>query len=115
MRDWTPSAKGSTMSTRIRVTALMATSLILAAASGALVATAIGANSSPPPAVRTVTVNVQNGTQGPAGPAGPKGDTGPQGPPGPPGGAVSCPAGFEPGDLIINHPGGQVTIYGCLQ
>jgi hypothetical protein len=98
---------------------------------------AIGA-SNPPAPVKTVTVNIHNGTPGPRGPIGlpgPKGDTGPQGvtgtkgdtgpvgPPGPkgdtgpqgPSGAVSCPSGFVPGDVVINHPGGQVTIYGCIK
>ena len=94
-----------------KVIAVMAGSLLLAGGSGFLVAAAIGA--SPPAPVKTVTVNI---APGPPGPPGPKGDTGPVGPPGPqgPSGSVSCPAGFVPGDLVLNHPGGQATIYGCL-
>jgi hypothetical protein len=26
-----------------------------------------------------------------------------------------CPNGFEPGELTLNAPGGQVTMYVCLQ
>jgi len=64
------------------------------------------------------------GDRGPAGATGPKGDkgdkgdagaTGARGERGPTGAAgLQCPAGFEPGQLIINHPGGQVTIWTCL-
>ena len=50
------------------------------------------------------------GAVGPAGPPGPKGDTGAQGPPG----AVTCPTGSTFGKLIINAPGGQVSIYTCI-
>ena len=83
---------------------------------------------------RTVTVDVGSGSQGPpgppgpqgergpAGPAGPPGPAGPQGPPGPTGtgGGTSgdicegAPAGYEPGILQINSPGGQVRIYTCI-
>lgn len=60
------------------------------------------------------------GTAGPTGNTGPKGDTGSIGPPGlqgpqGPSGAVSCPSGFVPGIVVINHPGGHVSIYGCIQ
>jgi hypothetical protein len=88
-----------------KVIAVMAGSLLLAGGSGFLVAAAVGA--SPPAPVKTVTINVGTGPQGPAGPPGPPGPPGPSG-------AVSCPAGFVPGDLVINHPGGQATIYSCL-
>jgi hypothetical protein len=49
-----------------------------------------------------------------------KGDPGPQGPPGPKGekgdpGEVSCPSGYSPGKLVINHPGGQTAIWTCLE
>lgn len=87
--------------------------------------------------VKTVTVDVGKGEKGdpgpagPAGPAGPKGEkgekgeqgeqglrglTGPPGPPGPKGepGGTTCPKGFVPGKLVINHPGGQATIYTCM-
>lgn len=51
------------------------------------------------------------GIQGLVGPAGPKGEKGDQGEPG----GLTCPDGFEIGKLIINHPGGKVTIYTCLE
>jgi len=59
------------------------------------------------------------GDRGPVGPVGPVGDQGPagakgeQGEPGPPGG--SCPSGFSQGELVLNHPGGQVTLWTCLK
>lgn len=53
----------------------------------------------------------ERGIAGPIGAAGPKGDKGEPGPPG----AVICPAGFVWGRLIINHPGGQVTIFTCIE
>lgn len=66
------------------------------------------------------------GEPGPAGAPGPKGDTGDTGPQGPKGdqgdrgpkgepGASSCPSGYEAGNLVINHPGGQTTIWTCLK
>jgi Collagen triple helix repeat (20 copies) len=90
---------------------------------------------------RTVTINVATGPRGAPGPPGPsgprgeqgergprgaqgeqgpKGDAGPQGPPGPKGdpgepGKIACPSGFSPGELVINHPGGQTTIWTCLK
>jgi hypothetical protein len=82
--------------------------LLLAAASGYFIA---GAATGP---TRTVTINVATGPRGPEGPPGPKGDTGPQGPQGPPGSA-NCPNNFSPGDLVINHPGGQTTIFTCIK
>lgn len=84
----------------------MAVSLVLAAGTGFVVATALGASAPAP--TKTVTVNVQNGQTGPKGD---KGDTGPQGPPG----SIECPTGFVVGEIVINHPGGQVTIYGCIK
>lgn len=77
---------------------------LLAAGAGALTAVAVGAGGSSPPG-RTETVNLKNGATGPAGPTGPKG----------PAGDFSCPSGFSPGTLIINHPGGHVTTYTCLE
>jgi hypothetical protein len=59
---------------------------------------------------KTVTVDVGTGEQGPRGPAGPPG---PRGPAGPPGGTV-CPEGSEFGKLVINAPGGQVSIFTCI-
>lgn len=116
---------------------LMVTGLTLAGTSGFLASTALTAGSSSAVGSRTVTVNVATGPKGdpgPIGPTGPKGDTGPQGPagsgegppgpqgppgpPGPPGtggGGLACPAGFTAGELVINHPGGQVTIFTCLK
>lgn len=56
------------------------------------------------------------GEQGPVGSQGPQGPQGAQGPQGPPGSnGLSCPAGFAPATLSINMPGGQRTIYVCLQ
>jgi hypothetical protein len=85
------------------VIAVSAGSLILAGSSGFMVAAAIGA--SPPPPVKTVTIDVGTGPQGPPGPPGPPG----------PAGNLACPTGFVVGDLVIDHPGGQVTTYGCLK
>jgi len=51
------------------------------------------------------------GTIGAIGPPGPKGDTGPAGPVG----GTTCPTGFSNGYLVINHPGGQVTLFTCLK
>ena len=85
--------------------------LVLAAGSGYLASTAVGGSSA---VTRTVTVNVgtgETGPQGPPGPAGPKGD---QGVPGSPG-AQTCPTGFSNGVLVINAPGGQVTIATCIK
>lgn len=72
--------------------------------------------------VRTETITLTNGPTGPQGPrgaigpAGPtgakgqKGATGPQGP----AGDFSCPKGYSPGYLVINHPGGQTKTFTCL-
>jgi hypothetical protein len=51
------------------------------------------------------------GVVGPQGPQGPKGDKGDQGEPG----STNCPNGFSHGDLVINHPGGQTTIFTCIK
>jgi hypothetical protein len=112
--------------------ALTIVGLTLAGGAGFLTATALGTSSQ---AARTVTVNIPTGgagsqgpqgPQGPAGPAGAKGDKGDPGPAGPQGatgpagpkgdpGSSACPTGYSPGDLVINHPGGQVTLYTCLK
>jgi len=112
-------------------------SILLVGAGGLGAAFAVAATSSPQQATKTVTINLTGtavnqgppgppgpkGDAGPVGPAGPKGDKGaagepgvqgPPGPQGPPGGLV-CPAGFSEGDLVINHPGGQVTLFTCLK
>jgi hypothetical protein len=85
--------------------AVIAASLALAGSAGFLTSTAFSGSSQ---ATRTVTINLTNGATGPAGPKGERGPTGPSG-------EASCPAGFEPGDLVINHPGGQVTVFTCLK
>ena len=58
------------------------------------------------------------GEPGPIGPAGSDGIPGPVGPPGPrgePGPAGSaCPSGFHGESLILNRPGGQVTVFACI-
>jgi hypothetical protein len=99
--------------------------LVLAGTSGFFVAVSTGAGAQ---AAKTVTINV--GPRGPAGPPGPrglegpkgdsvtgpkgdKGDTGDTGPRGPAG--LACPAGFSPGKLVINHPGGQTVTWTCLE
>lgn len=53
----------------------------------------------------------ERGIAGPVGPAGPKGDKGEPGEPG----AVVCPNGFVWGRVVINHPGGQTTIFTCIE
>lgn len=56
------------------------------------------------------------GPAGPPGPPGPAGVAGAQGPPGPQGPAgLQCPAGFSPGTLTINTPGGQRTMFTCMR
>ena len=107
----------------------------MTAGAGFLTATALSQDESGPP--RTVTVDVATGPTGPEGPPGPPGEqgpigetgpqgeqgiqgeigpTGPQGPPGEGGGPCGgAPEGYSPGFLVINHPGGQVTIYTCLE
>lgn len=88
------------------------TALALAGVTGFFAAGAIGIGSQTP--TKTVTVNVGNGATGPAGPAGPPGPKGDPGPAGSPG-AESCIAGSTFGALVINHPGGQTTIYTCIK
>lgn len=111
--------------------------LVLAGASGFLTAQALGVGVLEG---ETVTIDVATGPKGdtgpagppgeigpkgekgdkgeigPVGPAGPKGDVGPQGPQGEKGdtGGMNCPSGFNAGALVINHPGGQVTLWTCL-
>jgi hypothetical protein len=108
--------------------------LVLAGTAGFFTAVGSGAAEK----TRTVTISLLQGPPGPRGPKGEqgepgpkgaqgeqgaKGDAGPQGPPGPQGpkgdpgepGKVSCPDGFSPGELVINHPGGQTRIWTCLK
>jgi hypothetical protein len=108
---------------------LLGTSLLLAASAGYLTSVAFSGSSAAP--ARTETITLHNGATGATGPAGPKGEKGdkgekgatgpagergPTGPAGPPGGGpcAGAPAGYEPGILVINHPGGQVRIFTCL-
>jgi len=91
---------------------LIAVSITLATGAGFLASKAIGTSLQGP--AKTVTINVGAGATGPAGVQGPAGATGPAGPTGP-SGAQACPAGFEPTYVVINHPGGHITLYGCAQ
>jgi len=103
---------------------LTGSAVLFVAAGGFGVAAVLGATNQTP--TKTVTIDVATGPEGPIGPPGPKGDTGPAGevgatgpkgdtgPQGPPGG-VTCIAGFSEGLLVINHPGGQTTIFTCIK
>ncbi len=124
------------MSARWGPRLLLAASITLAASCGFLAATTWGASAQQ--ATRTETITLHNGATGPTGPQGPagakgptgqqgaagtRGATGPQGPAGPkgatgpqgPASGPACPPGFSEGVLVINHPGGQVTIFTCLK
>jgi hypothetical protein len=107
---------------------IVAVSLALAGASGFFVATSISQGASS--AATTTTITIRNGATGPTGPQGPRGPAGPPGergptglegpqgptgPQGPPGGNFACPEGFELGYLVIDHPGGHVTLFTCLE
>jgi len=113
-----------------RLWLLSALGLALAASSGFMTAQAVGSGLQGP--AKTVTINVgPTGPTGPAGPPGAKGDTGAPGPKGDKGdqglrglpgergptgpAGLACPQGFSPGELVINHPGGQVAIWTCLR
>ena len=87
-----------------KAVSIMIISTILAAASGFFIASAIGQDNPP----KRVVITLRNGEQGPPGPPGPKGEKGDSG-------ATTCPNLFETGEVVINHPGGQVTIYGCIR
>src|SRR4029077_15980145 len=108
-----------------RATLLLILSLTLAAGGGIVTSIALS-QGEPPVATRAVTIDVATGPTGPKGDTGPqgdpgpkgeKGDPGPQGPIGPAGppGDLVCPLGFSFGNLVINAPGGQVTIFTCLK
>ena len=56
---------------------------------------------------KTVTIDLKNGEPGPPGPQGPKGEKGDPG-------GTTCPDGYVFGKLVINHPGGQTTIFTCM-
>lgn len=123
-----------------KMSILVVTGSLMAAGAGFLGATALSQAAATPP-LKTVTVDVGTGAQGPKGPpgatgpagpkgdkgdkgaqglqglVGPKGDVGAQGPPGPPGVGDICsgaPAGYAPGILQLNTPGGQVRIFTCI-
>ena len=81
---------------RKRKIAAIVALLIVALLAGWFAASAVSVG---PAAVTTVTIDVA---------------TGPQGPPGPPGPAFACPTGFVLGDVVINAPGGKVTLFTCL-
>ena len=97
----------------MRLAVWIASGSLLAAGSGYLVSTALSQGAPAP--TRTVTVDV--GGPGPPGPPGPQGERGPPASralPGPPG-DFSCLAGYTPGILVLNTPGGQMRIYTCLE
>jgi len=106
---------------KIPSAAFLALGAISLVAAGGFAAAAFTAQ--PQQATRTVTLTLTGGATGPTGPAGPKGDKGDRGPAGPKGatgpqgptGGLECPTGFSPSDLVINHPGGQVTLFTCLK
>ena|SRR5215471_1577310 len=87
---------------------LIVAALVLATSMGFFSAYALG--SSGVLAAKTVTINVATGPTGPQGPAGPPGATGPTGEAG-----LACPNQFSPGELVINHPGGQTSIWTCIK
>jgi hypothetical protein len=94
-----------------RLTALLlAGSLAATAAGGYFTSQALSQTDSG----KVVTIDVGKGEKGDPGPAGPAGPAGPKGEKGETGG-TTCPAGFVFGRLIINHPGGQTTIFTCLE
>lgn len=88
----------------MRPAVLLSAALLFAAGSGYLASVALSQGPTAPS--RTVTVDV--------GEPGPPGPPGPEGPPGP-AGDFSCIAGYTPGILQLNTPGGQVRIYTCLE
>lgn len=103
--------------------------LVLTTAGGYLGARALGAGKQTPVATTTVNLGTGTGSVGPAGPpgpagpkgdtgpAGPKGEQGPAGPAGPPGpaGTTECPAGYALTEVVLNHPGGQLTLLACVK
>ena len=89
----------------VKIAALIATGSVLAGVSGFSGATALSQEPGGPEV--TTTVNLATGPQGEPGPAGPPGPQGPSG--------EACKTGFVRGELVINHPGGQVTIWTCIK
>lgn len=99
-------------------TLLLAASLAMAASSGFIASQAFGQD--PGGGGVTTTISLPSETTGEPGPQGPPGPVGPPGPAGPAGpqglpGSQACKAGFVPGVLTINHPGGHVTISTCIE
>jgi hypothetical protein len=93
-------------------TVLLAVGLALTGAGGALGTTAVSEATGQ--AAKTVTINV--GQPGPPGPQGVPGSAGPRGAIGPTGPAgMACPAGYEPGRLVFNTPGGHEAIWACIE
>ena len=88
-----------------RWTKVMLAAALTSTAAGGYFAGAALSQSTP---VKTETITIRNGEPGPAGPAGPQGPKGEDG-------GTTCPKGFVFGKLIINHPGGQTTIFTCLE
>jgi len=86
--------------------------LTLAAGAGFLSSQALGIGSQGP--ARTTTIHVGTGATGPAGQQGPQGPAGPAGPTGP-SGAISCPVGFDPGLVVLEHESGSASIWTCLK
>lgn len=103
-----------------KATLVMVGSLTMAAGAGGLAAVAIAQEPGQP--VVTTTVSIPEAVTGPAGPpgetgpAGATGATGPAGEQGPPGpsGAQDCGTGWVLGVVVINHPGGHVTMKTCV-
>jgi hypothetical protein len=95
------------MNPNMRLAILIASGSLLAAGTGVLGAMALGTSSSQAPTT-TTTITLKDGAQGPTGPSGPAGADGSPG-------AESCPTGSEFGELIINHPGGHVTLLTCIK
>jgi len=81
---------------------LLVVAIALAGGAGFLAAEALSQGAPAP--TKTVTVDVGTGATGPVGPQGPQG----------PEGSFSCLAGYSPGILVINAPGGQTRIYTCI-
>ena len=92
------------------ITIALVGSLALAATSGFFAASALGLITAGSPPTTTTTINAAVGETGPAGPAGATGPAGPAGDPG----AESCPTGSSFEGVLINHPGGHVTIWTCV-
>ena len=101
----------------LKLASLIASGSLLAAGSGYFAAVAL--SQSPGEPQRTVTIDVATGPQGDQGHRASKvlrGRRESRASPARRGlpGDFSCIEGFAPGILVINHPGGQVPIYTCL-